>query len=89
MERYKKFFEEVKEGIHLKQDIFRVDMNKVKKYDNLPPYIRMVQKEIKNGNGLVQVYDVENGLAEIYAEGSMSYIMGSPSVPVDALIKIR
>jgi hypothetical protein len=86
----RKFFsEEKKEGINLKKDIFKVDMNKVKKYDNLPPYLRMVQKEIKNGKGLVQVYDIENGLAEIYAEGSMSYIIGAPSVPLDALIKVK
>lgn len=90
MEKYKRYFkEEKKEGIELKKDIFKVDMNVVKKYDNLQPYLRMVQKEIKNGNGLVQVYDAENGMAEIYAEGSMSYLLGCPSVPIDALKKVK
>jgi hypothetical protein len=90
MKRWKSIFkEETKEGIRLKKDIFKVNIDKVKKYDNASPYIRMVQKEIKNGKGLVQVYDVENGLAEIYAEGSASYLLGSPSIPVEALIKVK
>jgi|WetSurMetagenome_2_1015567.scaffolds.fasta_scaffold321900_2 hypothetical protein len=91
MKKYKSQLNEneVKNGIQLKHDIFKVDMNKVKRYDNLAPYIRLVQTEIKNGNGFVQVYDIENGMAEIYAEGSMSYILGAPSIPIEALIKVK
>lgn len=52
MKKYKRFQEEKKEGITLKKDVFRVNMEVVKNYDNIPHYIRIVQQEIKRGGWL-------------------------------------
>ena len=66
---------------------YKVDMAIVKKHDSLAPYIRLVQKEIKNGGGLVDVRYVNNGMAGIYGHDTYSFFLGTPEVPVEALTK--
>lgn len=66
---------------------YKVDMAAVKKWDSSPPYIALVRKEIKNGDGLVSVKEVDGDVAEIYGTGTHSFLMGPISVPVNALKK--
>ena len=43
--------------------LYQVNMNIVKRRDSSSPYIRLINKEIKNGDGLVQIYKEDNGMA--------------------------
>lgn len=68
----------IKEG-----DLVKVDMAVVKRRDNMPPYIRLVQKTIRDAeNGTPYVAYVKNGMAEI--RSWRGNILGDVSVPVEA-----
>lgn len=62
----------------------KVDMVKVKRHDNSPPYLRLVQKVIKDGDGKPYLLGVKDGKAEI---NSVPMGLGSVFVPEDAILK--
>jgi hypothetical protein len=67
-------------------DYVKVDMSKIT--DTMPPYIRLLKKEIQAGEGMLQIYnvDIESEKAEVFAADSMSYLIGPVTVPLDSLI---
>jgi hypothetical protein len=67
---------------------YKVDMGKVARYDNCRPYLRLVQQEIRNGEGFVEVLEIKDGLAQIYAHETFSYLFGCVTVPLASLTKI-
>lgn len=67
---------------------YKVDMNIVKNHSNVSQYLGLVRKEIKLGEGTVDVKYVENGMAGIYGTGTHTYFLGTPEVPVAALKKV-
>ncbi len=67
------------------QQVYKVDMAKVKAHDSVPPYLRMVREQIKNGDGLVSIWESRGGFAAVYAAGSYAYLLGCPWVPLEAL----
>lgn len=53
-----------------------------------PPWMRLLQKEIKNGGGFLAVRGIRNGSAEAYAWDTSSWLLGTVSVPLSALTKV-
>lgn len=67
---------------------YKVNLAIVKQRDNAAPYIGLLRKEIKNGEGLVQIYgrDDAEDWCTVYAADTYSYIMGGVGIPLSALI---
>jgi hypothetical protein len=73
-----------KENIKMEKE-YNVDLKIVKKYDDMPPYIRLVNKIIRDGEGRVSIKEEKNDLAGIYASGSAGWMIGLVWVPKAAL----
>ncbi len=65
---------------------YKVNMGIVRKHDSMPPYIRLVNSIIKDGEGTVEVVGIKEDIrmAEI-ASWSMGALVKSAWVPVEAL----
>jgi len=66
---------------------YTVDIDVVKEHDSIPAYVKLVEKEVKDGKGLVDVTTVTGNTASIFSHGSnpVRRMLGAISVPVDAL----
>ena len=69
----------------VKGGTYKVNIAIVKKIMGDWPHIQLLQKEIKKGGGKVEVRDVEDGVAQVFAADTNNWIMGTISVPVEAL----
>jgi len=79
---------EAKDGSIKVGDLVKVDMKIVKKYDNISPYIKLVNKAISNAeNKTPYVGDVENGKVGIRAWEFD--LLGDVYVPIEAVTKIK
>ena len=65
----------------------RVNMSVVKQYDSMPPYIRLVQQVIRNGEGTPYVSSIEKDFA--YIRAWQGDILGDIRVPLVALTHAR
>jgi len=63
----------------------RVSMKIVEKHCNLPPYLSLVRKAIKNGGGFVQIFSLNADMA-VVAGDSYDYLLGGVRVPIESLI---
>jgi hypothetical protein len=65
----------------------KVAMSEVKKFCNMSPYLALVRKAIKNGNGFVMVHSVNEATGRAMVSGNeIDRILGEIQVPVSALI---
>jgi len=71
-------------------DVCKVDVSGIKRSEGAMagPWIKLIQKEVKNGNGRVVIRKISGGRAEIYGEGTHSYVLGAVEVPLTALTKV-
>ena len=64
---------------------FKVDMNIVKKHDSSPAYLRLVKKEIKAGNGFVEIAKDSGDRVEVFAADTHNNLLGTITIPKKAL----
>jgi transposase-like protein len=69
-------------------DLVKVDINKVKQYDNVEPYIKLVNNIIRDADGEPYVYTIEDGKAELSSH-KYSAMSGTVWVPIEALKFIK
>lgn len=66
-------------------DVVKIDMSVVKKHDNIPPYIRLVNQAIKNAeNGMPYVAEVDDHF--IYIRAWQFDLLGDVRVPKEAIV---
>jgi len=70
-----------------KGDEVKIDMNIVKKHDNSPAYLKLLNKVIKKSKGKPVVINIDNKFAEIAAD-KYDALLGTVRVPIKALNKI-
>jgi hypothetical protein len=63
----------------------KLAMSEVRKFCSAEPYLALVRKAIRNGNGFVLVHSVTNGRAMI-SGNAYDRILGEIEVPESALI---
>ncbi len=69
-------------------DIVTIDISKVKDYDSHEPYIKLVKREIRRGEGNVRVVSLRGNIAEISGLLSGMDILGGIWVPINSLRKV-
>ena len=64
---------------------YKVNMSLVRKHCNMPPYIKLLQSEIRQGDGFVQVNRTKGDQSGVYAAGTFNHFLGLVWVPTAAL----
>ena len=74
---------EIREG-----DFVKINIDKVKKYDSIPPYIKLVKEKIKNAeNHMPLVSGVDEHFVQIR---SWKFdFLGDVSVPRDSIVRVK
>lgn len=62
----------------------KIDINRVKRHDDSPPYIRLVRKIIKDADGMPVIVGEEG---DFYIVNSVPTTFGSVSIPKNAVVK--
>ena len=69
-------------------DYVKIDLNKVKSHDNMPPYIRLVSAAIRNAEGrMPYVAEVEGH--GVYVRAWELDFLGDVFIPKNAIIKVK